>query len=225
MTLLEAATVSEDDFPYDLPEKWVWVELGNIAKFINGDRGNNYPSQKDFIKSGIPFINAGHLKNGKIDIAKMNYISKEKFEALGSGKVMEDDVLYCLRGTLGKAAIVSNIDEGAIASSLVILRPHKGIVSKYIYYYLISSIGMSMINIHDNGSAQPNLSAGNVKKYLVPIPSYYEQRRIVSRLEATFNRIDNARRIIGDLKEFEILKHSALYKAFRGELFDLVFND
>ncbi|MED4975665.1 restriction endonuclease subunit S [Heyndrickxia faecalis] len=42
------------------------VSLNAIAKFINGDRGKNYPSQKDFVHEGIPFINAGHLVNGKI---------------------------------------------------------------------------------------------------------------------------------------------------------------
>ena len=38
------------------------VKLGDIAVLINGDRGKNYPSQKEIITSGgIPFVNAGHM--------------------------------------------------------------------------------------------------------------------------------------------------------------------
>src|SRR5690606_33026844 len=102
--------------PYPLPKNWVWTRLGNVVDFINGDRGKGYPSKKDFVQHGIPFINAGHLENGNINMEKMNYISNEKYDSLRSGKVINNDVLYCLRGTLGKAAIVRGIDKGAIAS-------------------------------------------------------------------------------------------------------------
>ena len=44
------------------------VKLGDIAVLINGDRGKNYPSQKEIITSGgIPFVNAGHLNGRAIE--------------------------------------------------------------------------------------------------------------------------------------------------------------
>jgi len=55
------------------------VKLSSVAEILNGDRSSNYPSGKDFIAYGIPFINAGHLKNGKIDFSNMDYISKQKY--------------------------------------------------------------------------------------------------------------------------------------------------
>jgi type I restriction enzyme, S subunit len=76
------------------------VELGNIANFINGDRGANYPSKDDFVESGIPFVNAGHLSGGEVNEAGMNFVSRQKYEALGSGKLHRDDIIYCLRGSL-----------------------------------------------------------------------------------------------------------------------------
>ena len=95
-----------------LSENWQSVQLGEVAKFINGDRGKNYPSQDAFVSAGIPFINAGHIQNGNIDLESMNYISRERFNLLGSGKVQNDDILYCLRGSLGKTAIVRVIKGG-----------------------------------------------------------------------------------------------------------------
>ena len=100
------------------------VRLGDIVKLINGDRGKNYPSQADITEDGeIPFVNAGHLNGRNIDFGDMNYISKEKYDMLSSGKFQRGDILYCLRGSLGKKAIISDDVCGAIASSLVIIRP------------------------------------------------------------------------------------------------------
>lgn len=217
--LLEEALVPEEEQPYDVIDNWSWVRLGQMAKFINGDRGKNYPSKKDLINEGIPFINAGHLNDGKINLQNMNYISEEKYNSLGNGKVINNDILYCLRGTLGKTAIINDIEKGAIASSLVILRPNNKISYKYLYYYLISSLGMRMIKLHDNGSAQPNLSANNVKKYTLPLPPTSEQKRIADKVERLLNKIDEAKKLIDEAKQtFELRRAAILDKAFRGEL-------
>jgi type I restriction enzyme S subunit len=91
--------------------------------------------------------------------------------------------VYCLRGaTLGKTAIV-DYSEGAIASSLVIIRLSDAVFRKYAYYYLISPLGKSLVKRFDNGSAQPNLAATSVQKYVFPLPPLAEQHRIVARVE------------------------------------------
>ena len=164
-------------------KSWNSVDLGSVVQLINGDRGKNYPSQKDFINDGIPFINAGHIQEGSIQFKSMNYISQETFNLLGSGKILPNDILYCLRGSLGKTAIVQDIDKGAIASSLVIIRPSKDITIKYLYYFLTSYLGQAEIYKHDNGSAQPNLSAASVKAYKIPLPPLEEQKRIAAILD------------------------------------------
>ncbi|MEH7328798.1 restriction endonuclease subunit S, partial [Priestia megaterium] len=217
--LLEEAVVEEEEQPHELPNNWMWVKLGTVVKFINGDRGKNYPSKNDFIESGVPFINAGHLENGEINKLKMNYISQEKYDSLRSGKVMNDDVLYCLRGTLGKTGVVKEIEKGAIASSLVILRPYMGINNSYLFFYLTSPLGISMIKNHDNGSAQPNLSVNNVKKYVFPLPPLNEQKRIAEKVEHLLNKIEDVEQLIKEAKgNFEFRRASTLDKAFRGEL-------
>lgn len=78
--------------------KWEMVKLGDVCEFINGDRGKNYPSAKDFFKVGIPFVNAGHILDKSVNFDNMNYISIDKFNQLGSGKLKNGDILYCLRG-------------------------------------------------------------------------------------------------------------------------------
>ncbi|MBR4411814.1 MAG: restriction endonuclease subunit S, partial [Firmicutes bacterium] len=131
------------------------VKLGDIAILINGDRGKNYPSQNDInTEGGIPFVNAGHLSLNTIDFEGMNYISEAKYESLNSGKFVSGDILYCLRGSLGKKAIVPKATFGAVASSLVIIRPDsEKVLSEYLLLALDSSSIQEQLHKANNGSS------------------------------------------------------------------------
>ena len=89
----------------------------------NGDRSSKYPNAQDMVEEGIPFINAGDLENGHVNLAICNKISREKYNDLGGAKLQLGDIVYCLRGILGKNAYIDNFSEGTVASSLVVIRP------------------------------------------------------------------------------------------------------
>jgi type I restriction enzyme S subunit len=163
-----------------IPEEWTVTTLGNICEFENGDRSSNYPSSDDFALNGIPFFNAGHIDNGKIFYSNMDYITHECFSRLTRGKTKPGDILYCLRGSLGKFGLVDNtFDEGAIASSLVIARPKKSkILSDYLLCYFSSS--SKMIEILAGGAAQPNLGVQDLEKFLIPIPVNLDEQNAIS---------------------------------------------
>lgn len=183
IAISDRSTHVSDDELNPLPIDWEWRQLGEMAEFINGDRSKNYPSKSYRVEEGVPFINAGHLANGNVDLSKMDYITQEHFDRLGGGKIQLGDVLYCLRGSLGKCAVVQSISRGAIASSLLIIRPSKQLISRYVYLYLSSPLGTRQISKYDNGSAQPNLSATNVKKYQIPLPPIAKQKQIVAKVD------------------------------------------
>ena len=165
---------------------WQTKTLGELCSFENGDRGENYPSKSVQTTSGVPFINAGHLSEAGIDFSDMNYIPRERFELLGNGKIRKDDILFCLRGSLGKFASVGCLSEGAIASSLVIIRPSDVILNEFVLAYLQSDLCAEMIQAFKNGAAQPNLAAASLKKFRIPVPPLAEQRQIVGVLDEAF---------------------------------------
>ena len=190
---------------------WEYKKLGEIAIFINGDRGKNYPSVNEFVDDGIPFINAGHLCAGTIDFSKMNYITRQKYDVLGSGKIQKGDILFCLRGSLGKYAIVEDDVIGAIASSLVIIRVSKDINNKYIAYFLASTKVKDLIGRDNNGSSQPNLSAKSVASFGISLPPINIQAQIVSELD----KINELIRLKKEqLVEYDNLAQSIFYEMF-----------
>lgn len=195
------------------------VRLGDIATLINGDRGKNYPSQADITDEGdIPFVNAGHLNGRKIDFEEMNYISQDKYKRLSSGKFVKGDVLYCLRGSLGKKAIVNDDVEGAIASSLVIIRPnYDRIDGDYLMFSLDSPSIKEQLNKANNGSSQPNLSAASVREYQIELPDLKKQKDIVKKLVKTRVIIDSRQHEIDLLDE---LINARFVEMFGGQEFE-----
>jgi len=186
----------------DIPIDWVVTPMKYLVDFYNGDRSENYPSRNEFVSDGIPFINAGHLLNGTLDFENLDYISEEKYKSMGGVKLSKNDIVYCLRGSLGKNAFL-NIDNGTVASSLVAIRS-KNIHPKYLFYIINSHIEETQRLLWDNGTAQPNLSADNLGKFYICVPPVKDQHIIAIFLDKQCGRVDG---IISDLeKQIETLQ-------------------
>ncbi|WP_134795562.1 restriction endonuclease subunit S [Shigella boydii] len=207
--------ISDEEKPFELPEGWEWCKFGLTSEFINGDRGSNYPNKNEYVSQGIPWINTGHIeKKGTLTVTEMNFITEGKFNELRSGKIQKGDLVYCLRGaTFGKTAFVTPYETGAIASSLMIIRPFITEMGGYIYNYLTSPFGRSQIYRFDNGSAQPNLSANSVMLYSFPCPPLTEQYRIFSQVGLLHELCDKLKTRIKTAQQTQLHLADALTNA------------
>ncbi|MBQ1782175.1 MAG: restriction endonuclease subunit S [Gammaproteobacteria bacterium] len=175
--------ITEEEKPFEIPQGWLWVRLSSLCELENGDRSKNYPNKSLLVDSGIPFVNAGHLQDGRVNTAEMTFISEERFNLLSGGKFSDGDILFCLRGSLGKSAIVEGLPCGAIASSLVIVRLIGELDRLYFHNFFDSPLSYKQIQKYDNGTAQPNLSAADLAKFIIPVPPLPEQHRIVAKVD------------------------------------------
>ena len=160
-------------------DTWEQRKLGELVEFYNGDRSSRYPNDSDMVSDGVPFINAGDLVSGRVKLDTANKITEEKFNELSGAKIQRGDIIYCLRGTLGKNAFVDNFDVETVASSLVDIRPKK-VVGKYLFQVLNSDIEYTQRTVNDEGAAQPNLSAKNLSLFNIPMPDEIEQEKIAA---------------------------------------------
>lgn len=202
-----------------VPETWKWLPLGDVATILNGDRGKNYAGRSTWIDYGIPFVNAGTLQNSVLTEEGMNYISKETYSKLNGGKLRPGDILFCLRGSLGKCALNTSYQEGAIGSSIAIIRSGDSANPRFSFYYFLSPISQIMIDEFDNGSAQPNLSAKSLKRFKVPLPPLGEQEEIARILDEQLARIDAADSKVQEaLDQLNLLKEQLVSAALAGRL-------
>ncbi len=177
--------ITEDEIPFEIPESWKWVRVESIWSILNGDRGKNYPAKSTLSHNGIPFISALNL-DGKTVVRDDNLLclSDSQYEKLGNGKLIQGDIVVCIRGSLGKHGRYPFV-KGAIASSLVIMRSYVDMpmLDDYLMLYLDSPVFFGEIKRYDNGTAQPNLAAKSLEQFLFPLPPLAEQKRIVTWLE------------------------------------------
>ena len=81
--------IKEEEIPYEIPKNWVWCIFGELCELINGDRSKNYPNRHEYVTSGIPWINTGHIEPGGTTYKKgyVFYFKKEVLNYLRSGKI------------------------------------------------------------------------------------------------------------------------------------------
>ena len=178
----------DDDIPFEIPDNWEWARLSSIVQVLNGDRGQNYPAKNKLQDTGIPFVSASNIDSGKVVSNNLLCMTEEQYNALGAGKLTTGDIVYCIRGSLGKCGFFT-MKKGAIASSLVIVRPiiNDTVISEYIFNFLYFGLSKKEISKYDNGSAQPNLAAKDFMKFLVPVPPLSEQALISNKLQEIYS--------------------------------------
>ena len=64
--------ITEEEKPFEIPESWEWVRLGEILDVRDGTHDT-----PKYLDSGVPLITAKNLDNGSIDFNNVNYISFE----------------------------------------------------------------------------------------------------------------------------------------------------
>lgn len=197
--------------------EWRLVALRRVAVFFNGDRSDEYPSGDDIVSEGIPFVTSADLNGRFLPQTFTKYITEEKYQSLRGVKLRVNDVVFCLRGSVGKCALNSSVHDGTVASSLAVARP-LSCDPAWLNYVLMSTTTTDQAVSTAIGATSKNLAANVLKQAYVPLPPLDEQRRIADHLDEKCGQIDRAiaakQAIIADLKAY---KQSLIYEVVTGK--------
>jgi type I restriction enzyme, S subunit len=86
------------------------VDDGVLERPIDGNHGEIHPKTSDFVPSGIPFVMASDLVNGRVDTTHCAFISEERARTLRKGFAKPGDVLISHKATMGRTAVVGELD-------------------------------------------------------------------------------------------------------------------
>ena len=177
----------DDEIPFEIPSSWQWVRLEHICSYIQRGKSPKYSPIKQY-----PVVAQKCNQWTGFTIEKAQFIDPETIGAYTKERFLENgDLMWNSTGlgTLGRMAIYweeLNPYKVAVADSHVtIIRPLKSyVMPQYLYSYFSSYTVQSVIEEKADGSTkQKELATTTVKKYLVPLPPFAEQRRIVEKIK------------------------------------------
>ena len=184
--------ITEDEIPFEIPETWKWVRLGEIIDFQNGYA---FKSTSYVSKSKNQVIRLGNVKQSQLltDV-KPVYISDDLVKNVENYKIKQNDILVTMTGTRRKKDyfFVVLITKDDVLDKKLFLNQRVGcfrlsklIDRKYILKVLQSNPIRDIIFEKETGTAnQGNLGSEDMKMYtFIPLPPLAEQKRIVDRLE------------------------------------------
>ncbi|MGB1290733.1 MAG: restriction endonuclease subunit S [Pseudoalteromonas sp.] len=165
------------------------VDLGFLAKPLDGNHGGIHPKSSDFVESGIPFVMASDLKNGGVDTNNCKFISLEQSKTLRKGFAKEGDILLSHKATIGRTAIV-----GEIESEYIVLTPQvtyyrvldkTKINPKYLKYYFDSIEFQSLFEQWaGGGSTRLYLGITGQMKLPIKLPHINTQNWIADNIDS-----------------------------------------
>ena len=177
----------DDEVPFIIPNSWAWVRLDDICLYIQRGKSPKYSPIKK-----VPVIAQKCNQWSGFQIEKAQFIEPSSLSTYGEERLLQDaDLMWNSTGlgTLGRMAIYcEKLNPYGIAvadSHVTVIRPFAGrILSQYLFAYFTSNTVQSVIEDKSDGTTkQKELSTTTVKNYLVPLPPYSEQQRIVSKID------------------------------------------
>ncbi|MCE7635727.1 hypothetical protein FG142_12820 [Vibrio cholerae] len=207
------------DSPFGkIPQPWSTLELAEIADIEDGDRGKSYPKQADFSDFGYClFLSAKNVTKQGFSYRTTQFISQEKHNKLRKGQVLQNDIVLTTRGTVGNFGLFKNeelFDAVRINSGMAIIRCIDSSMPNYLYQFMQSPQFKAQISKVVFGSAQPQLTIKQIKKFKVLVPPSEEKKWI----EETLKLANDKLTLLEQQKaETQQLKKGLMQKLLTGE--------
>ncbi|MGG3998191.1 restriction endonuclease subunit S [Anoxybacillus kestanbolensis] len=212
--LLEEALVPEDEQPYEVPGNWVWTWTGVVHEIVTGSTPSKRNSE--YYGGAFPFVKPGDLEQEDSVIEASEYLTDQGKKK--SRIIPRHSTLVCCIGSIGKIGF--NLVECTTNQQINSLIPDKkAIYPKYTYYFSLSPVYQSLLKASSSSTTVSIVNKSKMSKLKFVLPPLNEQKRIVDKIERLFAKIDEAKRLIEEVKESVELRRAAILdRAFRGEL-------
>ena len=205
--------IPDDEKPFDIPESWEWVRLGDAFDIEMGQSPDGASVSE--VAGGLEF------HQGKIFFGE-KYLKQSPQRTTAPTKIAEpNSVLLCVRAPVGKVNITSR--RICIGRGLCSVLPLAGMDVDFVYY-LLAAFETTFVR-HATGTTFVAITGKVVKMFPIPLPPLAEQKRIVAKIEELLPLIDRYEKAWSKLEDFNKrfpvdMKKSLLQMAIQGKLVD-----
>ena len=205
--------IPDDEKPFDIPESWEWVRLGEAFDIEMGQSPDGASVSES--SGGLEF------HQGKIFFGD-KYLKQSPQQTTAPTKIAEpNSVLLCVRAPVGKVNITNR--RICIGRGLCSVLPLAGMDVNFVYY-LLAAFETTFVR-HATGTTFVAITGKVVKSLPIPLPPLAEQKRIVAKIEELLPLIDRYEKAWSKLEDFNRrfpvdMQKSVLQMAIQGKLVD-----
>ena len=189
----ELSPITDKEKPFEIPEGWKWVRLGEIIK--EPPRNGYSPKAVDY-ETPIKTLKLGAVTYGVFDSNEYKFINeeipKDAYCWLKNGDFLierSNSVEY-----VGICAIYTGKDNEFMYPDLLMrFRTQDNLSKKYIHTALVSPFNRSyfMSNAKGAQKTMPKINQECVVNTMIPLPSIVEQNEIVKQIERNLQTISD----------------------------------
>jgi len=204
------------------PKGWEMRKLKFVSKLF-GRIGFRGYAVVDLVKEGKGALTIGgkHISNdNKLDLTNPEYLSWKKYYESPEIMVNKGDVIITQRGTLGKSILIEeDIGPTTINPSMILIKKIM-LVSKYLYYFLISDFSKKEVELITSKTAVPMISQEQANNLTIIFPkSKKEQIQIIQYLDKATLKIDKTiQKIKQKINFLEEYKKSLIHHTVTGKI-------
>ena len=176
---------------YELPDGWEWKRLEDIIR-IGCERG----FKPTIVDGKVPFIGMTNIdkytgRYTKYILEDNDKVSKGKTK-FQKNAILLGKITPCTQNN--KTTIIPNdIDGGYATTEVYALHCLEKITPLYFNYYIRSKqVNEFLVNSMVGATGRQRVPSEVVKNLNIPLPPLQEQKRIVSKLDTLFEKIDKA---------------------------------
>lgn len=152
----------------------------------------------DFNKNGIPLLQIKDMTNGSVNLFDLHMISPELDNEYKRSRVIPNDILVSLVGTVGRVSKVpSSLNNANIHRNIGRVR---SMFHEYLYQYLISDEALYQMGASSSGSSQSALNLSTLRSMKILTPPLAEQKKITEILGTWDEAIENVEKQIDGAK-------------------------
>lgn len=225
------APITDDEVPFDIPENWVFMRLGEVGLFRKGPFGSSL-TKAMFVPNSETSVKVYEQKNAIQKDWKLGeyFITEEYFEKMKGFEVGPNDIIISCAGTIGEVyKIPSDAPTGIINQALMRVRLFNNF--SFDYFRLVFNSILGILNEEANGTAIKNIPPFSIlNNIVIPLPPLAEQQRIVGKIEELLPELDKLREQeeIASKTDTELpekLRKSFLQAAMQGKLTEQLESD
>jgi len=199
-----SALMFNKEFLDKLPRGWRYLRIkdledeGIISDIQDGNHGELHPKSSDYVSSGIPFIMAKDLVNGRLNLDECKFISRNQAEHLRIGFARPGDVLLTHKATMGRVAIVPNTYDYIMLTPQVTyyrIGNKEKLDNAFLKYAFLSPNFQHQLNSNSDQSTRKFIGITAQRDLWLLLPPISEQRIIAGILSNLDNKIELNRKI------------------------------